>query len=93
MIDTQIILISAGLGIVGAIVRLLITFIRAESLHKKVDEVGIWTFAGMTVVLGAFAGVIFSVFKILSLLGGYVSLDLMEGYYKLVKKMKVKVKS
>jgi len=86
------ILIAAGFGIIGAIVRILITSLKTIQLKKKLSFTGFGIYAIVVIAVGAFSGIILSYGKILSFLGGYAGLDLIDGYYKAFKKKQIKFK-
>jgi len=86
------ILIAAGFGILGAIVRILITSLKTIQLKKKLSFTGFGIYAIVVIAVGAFSGIILSYGKILSFLGGYAGLDLIDGYYKAFKKKQIKFK-
>ena len=86
------ILIAAGFGIMGGLVRILITSLKTIQLKKKLSFTGFGIYAIVVIAVGAFSGIILSYGKILSFLGGYAGLDLIDGYYKAFKKKQIKVK-
>ena len=93
MNDTNLILASAGLGILGALVRVLVVYIRAYQLKKEVKYRGTMIYILVIFFSGAFSGIIFSgYYKILSFLAGYAGFDLMSGYHKFFKKKRVVIK-
>ena len=84
-------LISAGFGIIGAIVRVLIVSLQTVQL-KKISYSGFWIYTLVVLAVGAFSVIILSYGKTISFLAGYAGLDLIEGYYKVFKKKKIKFK-
>ena len=86
------ILIAAGFGIMGGLVRILITSLKTIQLKKKLSFTGFGIYAIVVIAVGAFSGIILSYGKILSFLGGYAGLDLIDGYYKAFKKKQIKFK-
>tara|TARA_Y100000310_G_scaffold300028_1_gene335375 strand:- start:215 stop:481 length:267 start_codon:yes stop_codon:yes gene_type:complete len=84
------ILIAAGFGIMGAIVRVLIISLKLTQLKKKIAYSGFTVYALVVLSVGAFSGIVLSYGKVLSFLAGYAGLDLIEGYYKVFKKKKIK---
>ena len=86
------ILIAAGFGIIGGLVRILITSLKTIQLKKKLSFTGFGIYAIVIIAIGAFSGIILSYGKILSFLGGYAGLDLIDGYYKAFKKKQIKFK-
>ena len=86
------ILIAAGFGIIGGLVRILITSLKTIQLKKKLSFTGLGIYAIVVITIGAFSGIILSYGKILSFLGGYAGLDLIDGYYKAFKKKQIKFK-
>ena len=89
---TNEILIAAGFGIMGAVVRVLVISLKTAQLKKKVSYSGLGIYALVVLAVGAFSGIVLSYGKILSFLAGYAGLDLIEGYYKTFKRKKVKFK-
>lgn len=86
------ILIAAGFGIMGAIVRVLIISLKLTQLKKKIAYSGFTVYALVVLAVGAFSGIVLSYGKVLSFLAGYAGLDLIEGYYKVFKKKKISFK-
>ena len=86
------ILIAAGFGIMGAIVRVLIISLKLTQLKKKIAYSGFTVYALVVLSVGAFSGIVLSYGKVLSFLAGYAGLDLIEGYYKVFKKKKIQFK-
>ena len=86
------ILIAAGFGIIGGLVRILVTSLKTIQLKKKLSFTGFGIYAIVIIAIGAFSGIILSYGKILSFLGGYAGLDLIDGYYKAFKKKQIKFK-
>ena len=84
--------ITSAIGIIGAIVRILITSLKTIQLKKKLSFTGFGIYAIVVIAVGAFSGIILSYGKILSFLGGYAGLDLIDGYYKAFKKKQIKFK-
>jgi hypothetical protein len=85
------ILIAALFGIFGGLIRALITILKTKQIGK-VNLSGVTLYLIVVLAVGAFSGIILSFGKILSFLGGYAGLDLMEGYYKTMKSKKISVK-
>lgn len=85
-------LISAGLGIIGSLARVIANYIGALQSPHKIDHPRFFIYASVIIAIGAFMGIALSFSKPLSILGGYMGLDLVEGYYKVFKKTKVDVK-
>jgi len=86
------ILIAAGFGIIGALVRVLVVSLKTAQLKQKISYSGFGVYAMIVLAVGAFSGIVLSYGKVLSFLAGYAGLDLIEGYYKMFKKKKVKFK-
>ena len=82
-------IISAGFGIIGAIVRVLVVSLQITQLKKKIAYSGFMVYALVVLSIGAFSGIVLSYGKVLSFLAGYAGLDLIEGYYKVFKKRKI----
>ena len=86
------ILIGAGFGILGALVRFVLITLKAFELKKKISLQGLWLYGIVILSVGAFSGIILSYGNILSFLAGYAGLDLIDGYYKVFKRKKIKFK-
>ena len=89
--ETIGILIAAGFGILGGVVRLLVVSLKAFQF-RKISWQGLWVYAIVVLAVGAFSGILLNFGSILSFLAGYAGLDLIEGYYKTFMKTKVKVR-
>lgn len=87
------ILIGAGFGIVGALVRVLVVSLQISQLRKKISFVGLEIYILTVLAVGAFSGIVLSYGEVLSFLAGYAGLDLIEGYYKVFKVKKIIVKA
>ena len=83
------ILTAAGFGIIGALVRILITSLKALQA-SKISRQGFLIYFITVIAIGSFSGIILGYGKILSFLGGYAGLDLINGYYKSFKRKKIK---
>lgn len=79
-------------GILGGVARLLIDFIKAYQLKRKIDFRRFGFYIILLIAFGAFSGIIFGFAKQLSFLGGYAGLDLIDGYYKHFKRKKFKIR-
>tara|TARA_Y100000310_G_scaffold153608_1_gene153019 strand:- start:4820 stop:5089 length:270 start_codon:yes stop_codon:yes gene_type:complete len=86
------ILLAAGFGIMGALVRVLVVTLKTAQLKKKVSFQGLSVYAVVVLTVGAFSGILLSYGKILSFLAGYAGLDLIDGYYRAFRKKKIKFK-
>lgn len=61
-------------------------------LKKKIAYSGFFVYSLVVLAVGAFSGIVLSYGKVLSFLAGYAGLDLIEGYYKIFKRKKVRFK-
>ncbi len=86
------ILLAAGFGILGAIVRIIMVSLKTVQLKRKISYQGFGIYALVILSVGAFSGIILSYGKVLSFLAGYAGLDLIDGYYKVFKRKKIKFK-
>jgi len=87
------ILMAAGFGIMGALVRVLVSSLKAAQVKgRKISHSGFGIYAVTVLAVGAFSGIILSYGKVLSFLAGYAGLDLIDGYYKVFKKKKIRFK-
>ena len=87
----NVVLLSAALGSLGGLTRGIIGLLKAMALKRRV----LWAYWFITVVIsmiiGAFVGIIFDFDYRLSLLAGYAGTDILEGIYKSFKVDKVMV--
>ena len=84
------ILISAGFGIAGSLVRLLTASLK-NLRQGKISWSGFGFYVATVIAVGAFSGIVLGFGKVLSFLAGYAGLDLIEGYYNIFKKKKFKL--
>ncbi len=85
-------LIGAGFGILGGIIRFAIISLKMISVRKKIFFQGFFMQAVVLIFIGAFSGILLNYGQVLSFLAGYAGLDLMDGYYKAFSKKKIKMK-
>ncbi len=83
------ILISAGFGILGGVVRSMVMAWK-NFRYGRVSSGGFLFYTFALIFMGAFSGIVLGFGKVLSFLAGYASLDLMDGYYKSFKGKKIK---
>lgn len=83
-------LLAAIFGICGGLVRVLVVSLKTFQL-RKISWGGFWIYAVTVISVGAMSGIILSFGKVLSFLAGYAGLDLIDGYYKIFKKKKIKM--
>ena len=89
---TNELLLSIGFGVLGAVCRVLVTYVQMSHDNKKMNPHGFFLYAVTLLTIGAFSGVNFSTAgTMLSLLSGYAGMDLMDGYAKALKGKKVNV--
>ena len=89
---TLLLLSSIGYGILGALLRVLVSTSKYLEVKKKVNTQGVLFFSIVALVSGAFAGIILNYGRIGSVLAGYGAIDLMEGFYTSFKKTKINIK-
>lgn len=82
------ILISMGLGILGAFARVLIVMLKCWQLNIKLN-LGFALYSLVAIVIGAFCGIVLGYGAVLSFLAGYAGLDLIEGIYNVFKRKKI----
>ncbi len=86
------VLISAGFGLIGGVIRGVIGLFKALSFKRKIS----WNYWLLTAVvsglIGILTGTVFSFDPRLSILAGYAGTDILEGIYKSFKVEKVYVK-
>jgi len=84
--------IALGLGVIGGGVRALVGFLKQVQLKEKFDRKSLLIYVVILLVVGAFSGIVLDYGRVLSFLGGYAGIDLIEGYYKTFMKQKIKMK-
>ena len=87
MID---LVISIWYGILGGLIRLLVSLLKNYQTSGKIEFNRLWFFFILLICVGAFSGIVLGISKQLSLLGGYAGIDLLDGYYKSFKRKKIK---
>ncbi len=85
------ILVAAIFGIFGGLVRALVTILKVKQI-REINFAGAFLYFVVVLAVGAFSGVVLSFGKVLSFLGGYAGLDLLDGYYKTMKSKKINLK-
>ncbi len=86
------IFVSIGFGILGGLIRLLVSLLKSYQNSEKIKFGRLWFFFILIISVGAFSGIILGINKQLSLLGGYAGIDLIDGYFKAFKRKKIKLK-
>lgn len=88
-----LLLTSAAFGILGALIRIVFMSLKLDNLKKSISHSGFWLYTLVVISIGAFSGIILSLFSYPgSILGGYAGLDLIETYSNTIKKAKVSLK-
>ena len=82
---------SAGFGVLGGIVRVLVTGLKSLGTIK-INKTKFLLYAVVVISIGVFSGIVLGFGKILSFLAGYAGLDLIDGYYNIFKKKAIKFK-
>ena len=88
--ETVLFLTGAMFGLLGGLFRFLITSLKA-SVVRKVSVKGLVLYGVIVIFVGAFSGVLLNFGKVLAFLAGYAGLDLIDGYYKVFRKKKMKL--
>lgn len=83
------ILASAIFGILGGLVRAIVMIFKVGHV-RRINTSGIVLYSLVMISIGAFSGIVLGFGNMLSFLGGYAGLDLMEGYTRTVKAKSVK---
>ncbi|MFH1358933.1 MAG: hypothetical protein ABIH37_03540 [archaeon] len=92
LILTQI-LLSVGVGAAGGAVRIIVSSLRRKQLNLGISWNSFLTLLIIYLVIGALSGLLLGdAGKVMSFLGGYAAVDLMDVYHKTFVKKKVKVK-
>ena len=79
-------------GMMGGLVRVFIGSLKTYQVEGKIDKGSLGIYLISLLVIGAFTGIILSYGKVLSFLGGYAGIDLIEGFYKTFMGKSIKVK-
>ena len=85
------IFMSAGFGLIGGLARALIGFLKTLQLKHEINYTSLAIYGIILLTIGAFSGIVLGYGKVLSFLGGYAGIDLIEGYYNVFMKKKVKL--
>jgi len=84
------ILIALALGAAGGGVRIIISSIKRRQVGKEVSKNAFFIQLMIYLVIGALSGLLLNSSKVMSLLGGYMAVDLMDVYHKSFNKRKIK---
>ncbi len=86
--QNQAVIASALLGLLGGLIRAGVGFLKVISMKKKIS----FYYTGLTLLISAIIGIsVGAVFNFdfkLSVLAGYVGMDILEEIYKVCKKNK-----
>jgi hypothetical protein len=91
MPETNLVLYGALFGLLGGVVRFLVTSLKASTI-RKISWKGLILYGIIVIFIGAFSGILLNFGNVLSFLAGYAGLDLIEGYAKVFKKKKISMK-
>jgi len=84
-------LLSAiGYGILGGFLRILVTLLKTFQAKQEINWNGMFVYVIVLLAVGAFSGIVLGYGTIISFLGGYAGIDLLDGYYKSFSKKKLK---
>ena len=86
------IILFAGFGMIGGILRFLIGILKNYQTDRKMNKKMISLYFISLLIMGAFSGIVLGLGKILSFLGGYAAVDLMDGYHRSFIKKKIRVR-
>ncbi len=86
------ILISTGLGALGGILRILILVNKMKTFNQPISKKAFFVYIFIFLVIGSLSGLFLGPGKAMSLLGGYMGVDLMGVFSKSFNKKKVSMK-
>ena len=86
------VILFAGFGMIGGILRFLIGILKNYQTDRKMNKKMMLLYFISLSIIGAFSGIVLGLGKILSFLGGYAAVDLMDGYYRSFIKKKIRVR-
>ena len=78
-------------GFIGAVIRVLVSVLKNYANNKKIIWNMLLLYALTAILVGVVSGILIGFDKSLALLGGYAGLDLIDGYYKMFMKRKIKI--
>ncbi len=84
------IITAIGFGIGGGAVRIGVTILKALQQKQKIQPKGMIFYSIVMIAAGAFSGIVLGYNNVLSFLGGYAGIDLMDGYYKSFSSKKIR---
>ena len=84
------ILMALAIGTAGGALRIIISSIKRRQIGKQISKKTFLINLGIYLVIGALSGLLLNSSKVMSFLGGYMAVDLMDVYHKSFNKKKVK---
>jgi hypothetical protein len=86
-------MIYMGWGVLGGVLKIIITFLKAVSLKQKISWKVFGLYCLVVFFIAGFSGLVFSFGgNAFSFIGGYAGVDLASGYERIFKKTKFGVK-
>jgi len=86
------ILTSIGLGALGGTLRIIIMANKMKTFEQPISKKAFFVHVPLFIIIGSLSGLFLGPGKAMSLLGGYMGVDLMEVFSKSFNKKKVKMK-
>lgn len=83
--------ISALFGMLGGLARFFVASLKTLQT-SKISWKGFLLYGLIIILVGTFSGIVLGFGKVISFLGGYVGLDLLDGFYATFKKKQIKVR-
>jgi len=84
------ILMALGIGMAGGALRIIISSIKRRQIGRKISKNTFLISLGIYLIIGALSGFLLNSSKVMSFLGGYMAVDLMDVYRNNFNKRKVK---
>lgn len=84
------VVLFAGFGMIGGIVRFLIGILKNYQTDRKMNKKMMLLYFISLSIMGAFSGIVLGLGRIISFLGGYAAVDLMDGYHRSFMKKRVR---
>lgn len=85
-------ILAALFGVVGALIRVSADSMKHRVINRRLEKKGLLFYGVSIVIVGAFLGVVLDYGWPVSLLAGYAGQDILDGVYRVFKKVKVSVK-
>jgi len=85
-------IIAASFGIFGALMRVAVDYIKCFVFKQKMKVRGVLFYGVSAIIIGAFLGIVLDFGWAIGFLSGYAGLDILDGLYKVARKIKITAK-